>query len=360
MGRVLDSKHVLAKRASDLNRDWAQRVVRLHAPEAIVRSVECLDVDIGTTSRIKVQVNHNGPESLPRRWFVKLPSASWRARVMTALPRLLHTEVRFYKEIAPRLTLRRPETLAAVSRFGRGTTLVMGDVTAAGAIAGHPSDALNVDQVGAVVELLATLHASFWNIEALDTDYAWLAGPVRRLEDALGTALAVPLMQRGLQRAGDRIPEAMKEPAMRYARGRRQAMQALAKGPRTLTHHDCHAGNLFWQGAQPGLLDWQLIRLGEGVGDLAYLFATALTPELREAEEVGLLAHYQHCLAGHGVKDVDASQLLQRYRAHLCYPFEAMVVTLAIGGMMDAAANTTLIHRAAQAVARWESFEALG
>jgi aminoglycoside phosphotransferase (APT) family kinase protein len=60
-------------------------------------------------------------------------------------------------------------------------------------------------------------------------------------------------------------------------------MRALALGPKTLVHHDCHPGNLFWTQSQPGFLDWQLIRLGEGIGDIAYFLATALEPECRRS-----------------------------------------------------------------------------
>jgi hypothetical protein len=61
-----------------------------------------LSADVGTITRVRVAVEHNGPETLPRRWFVKLPSRSWRARCITALPRLLQTEVRFYQEVTQR------------------------------------------------------------------------------------------------------------------------------------------------------------------------------------------------------------------------------------------------------------------
>ena len=53
----------------------------------------------------------------------------------------------------------------------------------------------------AVVEVLAGLHAHLRDHPRLRGDLAWLGGPVRRLEDGLGTALAVPLMRRGLARA---------------------------------------------------------------------------------------------------------------------------------------------------------------
>jgi hypothetical protein len=116
---------------------------------------------------------------------------------------------------------------------------------------------------------------------------------------------------------------------------------------------------LFWQQHQAGLLDWQLVRIGEGVSDVAYFLATALEPEQRRLCETGLLARYAQQLRSHGITDVDSGQLNGRYRAHLVYAFEAMVVTLAVGDMMPTASNLELIRRTAMAVEDLDAFAAL-
>jgi Ser/Thr protein kinase RdoA (MazF antagonist) len=287
---------------------------------------------------------------------VKLPSASWKARAITALPRLPQTEVRFYNEIAARLEIRRPTALAAASRLGRGYTLVIGDVTEVGSVPGRSGEALQLAQAESMVDLLAALHAPLWEHPDLAGELAWLAGPVRKLEDRLGTALAVPLMKRGLARAADTVPEAVRGPALVYARQRRRAMRHLAEGPRTLVHHDCHPGNLFWHEGAAGLLDWQLVRAGEGVSDVAYLLATALEPETRRAHERDLVWRYGEGLRRQGVDAPSGAELLGRYQAHLTYAFEAMVVTLAVGGLMDEAVAHEMVRRTAAAVSDHDAF----
>jgi len=212
-----------------------------------------------------------------------------------------------------------------------------------------------------VVEQLAILHAKFWNSEQLNTDFRWLSGRVRRLEDFLGSILAVPLMKLGLYRANGLVSESVKVQAIQYAKNRRKIMRFLAAGPKTIVHHDCHPGNLFWdaQGV-PGLLDWQMVRVGEGIGDVAYFLATALAPEVRRQHEMKLLAHYQDSLAKKGVPAVDTKALYQRYRAHLTYPFEAMIISQAIGGMMAPESNRLLIQRVAAAVEDHNAFAVVG
>lgn len=354
-------QNILARHPDDLTVAWAQGVVDQHDAGTVVANVDVVAVDIGTTTRVSVAVEHNGPDTLPSRWFVKLPSLAWRARVITALPRLLQTEVRFYNELAEAIPLSKPVCLAAQSRFGRGSTLVLADVAEFDGVPSAASDTLTFEQAALVVDQLAGNHARFWNNVHMDPKYRWLAGPVRMLEDFLGTALAVPLMKRGLRLAGTHIPVALHAPAIHYARHRRAAMRFLTDAAKTLVHHDCHPGNLFWDKnrSKVGFLDWQLVRIGEGVSDIAYFLATALSTENRGAYEVELLAQYARALADNGVTDVDGALLMQRYRAHLVYAFEAMVVTLAVGGMMKLDCNLELIRRTATAVQELDAFSAL-
>ena len=143
---------------------------------------------------------------------------------------------------------------------------------------------------------------------------------------------------------------------MHYAKHRRGIMRVLASGPKTLIHHDCHPGNLFWQESGPGFLDWQLVRVGEGISDVAYFLATALEPGLRAIHVVELLGHYQAQLQRHGVAELDEAHLFKRYRAHLTYPFEAMMITLAVGGLMETETNLELIGRVVAAVADHDAF----
>ena len=344
-------KHnILARHPNDLTTNWAQRVVNLRYPDTTVLNISIVSVDIGTTTRIRVVVEHDNPEILPQRWFIKLPSLAWQSRLITALSRLLHTEVRFYNKLTSTVPINVPDFVAAQSKFGIGATLVLFDIAESGATPGMPSDALTITKATAVVKQLAKLHTHFWNKVHSNQTYRGLAGPVRRLEDHLGTALSVPLMKRGLHLAGELIPPTLHAPAIRYARNRRKVMRFLSGSPQTLIHHDCHPGNLFWNQSQPGLLDWQLIRFGEGVSDIAYFLSTALKPEIRRLHEDNLLTFYKKELINNGVSSSDIENMQQRYRAHLIYPFEAMIVTLAIGGMMSLEHNHELLSRTIAAI----------
>lgn len=354
---------IIVHKPSQLNENWAQSILNIHPSNnnkaIVINKVDVLSVDVGTTTRVRLAVDHNGADDLPKRWFVKMPSMSYRAKAITALPRLLPTEVRFYNELAGQIPVNKPQVIGAHSRFGKGSTLVLNDVSEMGAVAGKAGDALSAGQAMLVVEHLANFHGHFISKTKNDPNFRWLTGPIRRLEDGLGTALAVPLMKRGLRLASDWMASKLHSPALRYARRRKQVMQYLSKGTPTLVHHDCHPGNIFWHNGQPGFLDWQMVRVGEEIGDVSYFLATALAPEIRRANEFDLLGHYHDILRKYNASSQDFSSLVGRYRAHLAYPFEAMTLTLAVGGMMPLESNLEMIRRAAIAVEDHDTFAML-
>lgn len=354
---------VIVKKPNQLTSSWAQNIVKnisLEKLDAIsIHQVNLTSVDVGTTTRVRLMLEHNGEGKLPKHWFVKVPSLSWQARVITALPRLLPTEIRFYNELAEKVPLHKPQKLFAQSRFGLGSTLVIEDVTEFGAIPGKTGEALTVKQARAVVGQLAIFHAAFMEKVKNDDSLRWLAGPIRRLEDSLGTTLAVPLVKRGIKLAKGAIPNRLHQYAIQYAKNRKAVMKFLSGAPTTLLHHDCHPGNLFWHDDRPGFLDWQMVRIGEGVSDISYFMATALEPEIRRACERELLMEYHRIMCANSSFQYEFDYLFERYRAHLVYPFEAMVVTLAVGGLMELKSNLAMIRRSAQAVEDHNTFALL-
>jgi hypothetical protein len=351
--------NIVVHRPNQLSRKWAELIVNRYVADAAVSAVEVQSVNIGTSTRLRLIVEHDAIGIVPSRWFVKTPSLAIKSRAITAIPRLLHKEVNFYNSLSQGSPVNLPHILAAESLFGRGTTLVMTDLDELDCRPGLSDDALSVEQARRVVEKLAGFHAHYWGNTDLLTKHRWLSGFSYNVENLMGTLLAVPLMRRGLERAGGVVPNKLYRPALHYAADRRRITNFLATGVQTLVHHDCHPGNLFWKEAEPGLLDWQLVRMGEGISDLAYFLATSLKPESRRIHEKQLLELYLATLASQGVDALDEEVYYQRYRAHLVYPFEAMIITLAIGGMMEQSNNLELIARVSAAIEDHDSYAAL-
>lgn len=352
------NNNIVVRHPRQLSVQWAQQIVRRYVPQANVNAVNVHSINIGTSTRLRLVVDHDA-DGVPARWFVKTPSLSAKSRAITALPRLLHKEVNFYNTLSDSVPVNLPQILAAQSSLARGTTLVMTDLAELGFRPGQTADALSLDQARQVVGKLAKFHARYWDNPSLPKTHRWLNGFGHAAENHMGTLLAVPLMKRGLERAGHLVPAKLHRSALAYAADRRRFTRMLTAGVQTLVHHDCHPGNLFWTETEPGFLDWQLVRMGEGISDLAYFLATSLAPETRRSYESVLLTEYLNALTTLGVHDLSEPLMWQRYRAHLTYPFEAMVVTLAIGGMMEYSANLELIRRVAAAVEDHDSYASL-
>ena len=350
---------ILVHKPSQLSVHWAQTIVNQHTAHAQVFAVNLRSVDVGTSTRLRIEVEHDATGVLPNRWFVKTPSLAFKSRLITALPRFLHKEVSFYNEVAADIPLALPKVLAAQSRFGRGSTLVLTDLAEMNYRPGQAADALTLEQASQVIGQLAQLHGRYWHNQYLVQRHQWLSDFSHHMENTMGSLLAVPLMRRGLASANNLVPQRLHAAALYYAAKRRSLKAKLAQHAQTLVHYDCHPGNLFWTDSGPGFLDWQLVRLGDAVGDVAYFLANALQPELRRAHEKQLLNQYLQHLQALGIAELDEHDLWQRYRAHLVYPFEAMLITLAIGGMMDVDSNVALIQRTVAAVDDHDSFTVL-
>jgi Ser/Thr protein kinase RdoA (MazF antagonist) len=172
--------------------------------------------------------------------------------------------------------------------------------------------------------------------------------------------LAPALTALGRHRARPALPDDVARGLARYARRRTPALRRLDRGPRTLVHHDCHPGNLAQLAGGPIVLfDWQLVRAGPWASDVAYLLASSLAPDERRAHERRLLDHYLDALLAAGGRPPATAEAWRAYVAHLVYPLEAMVVTLAFGAMQPAAAVRRVVDRAAAAVSDHEAFAEL-
>ena len=86
------------------------------------------------------------------------------------------------------------------------------------------------------------------------------------------------------------------------------------------------------EGPRVVVVDWQTVTLGPGPSDLAYLLGASLLPDVRRAEERGLVARYVAGLRGLGVT-VDEGEVWDAYRG------------FAFGGLVMAIVAQALVRR---------------
>ena len=292
-----------------------------------VRSVRVLGSDAGTSSRARLVLTGNGvPESV----FVKLAAKTAATRLMGELGRLGHTEVRFYSQLAPQVIGVPNAYGAAFDTWTGRYLLVLEDLPAESCEFPDTLHPISTDQASLILELLANLHATFWDRLPRDGrgPLGWLYTP----SGDVTSLLTGSLMHTSIKRLAERTTIPVEKG--RFIADNYRAVAALIDTPpHTVMHGDAHPGNMYFRGGKAGLLDWQAVRRGHPSRELAYTLITSLTPEDRQATQRDLLDDYRRALAAAGGPDLNRDELWLRYRQGALYAYVAPLITAGMGGM---------------------------
>ena len=287
---------------------------------ATVTSVSVIGGDAGTSSRARLALTGDG---VPDSVFVKMPAETAATRLMGELGRLAETETRFYRELSPQLaglpksygsafdSGHRP--LRAGARGPRVDRCEFPDTL-------HP---LTADQASQVVELLARLHATFW-----ERVPSW----VYSMSADTAALVTGPLLKTSARRIAAKTDIPV-ERGRFIVENYRAVTRLIDEPPNTVTHGDAHPGNVYFRNGEAGLLDWQFVRRGHPGRELAYTLVTSMTPADRQAHQRDLLDHYRQVLAGAGGPELDRDELWDRYRKGALYAYVASLITAGMGGM---------------------------
>lgn len=292
-----------------------------------VRSIRVLSRDAGTSSRGRlVLTGKNVPDSV----FVKVAAQTAATRLMGELGRLGHTEVRFYRELAPQVIGVPCCYGAAFDAWTGRYLLVLEDLPAESCEFPDTLHPLSADQASLVIELLAELHATFWDRPHREGrgSMGWLYTP----SGDVTSLLTGSLMHASIKRLAERTTVAVDNG--KFIADNYRAVAALIDAPpHTVMHGDAHPGNMYFQGGKAGLLDWQAVRRGHPSRELAYTLITSLTPEDRQATQRELLDDYRRALIAAGGPELDRDDLWFRFRQAALYAYTAPLITAGMGGM---------------------------
>ncbi len=309
-----------------------------------VTSVSLLDGDAGTSTRARMALTG---DDVPASVFVKMPAETVATRLMGELGRLADTEVRFYRELSGRLGDVPACHGATFDPVTGRFVLVLEDLAAGGACEFpdtlHPLDA---DRAALIVELLARVHATFW--QRLDP-YPWVY---------TASADATSLLTGALANAAARRLEGKTDIPVRAGQfiidNYRAVAAVIDRGPHTVMHGDAHPGNVYFRNGRAGLLDWQAVRRGHPSRELSYTLITGMTTVERVQTQHDLLDLYRAELRAAGGPEIDREQLWQRFRQGALYAYIAALITAGMGGMQD---ENIALEGLARAVAALEDLD---
>ncbi|ALJ18820.1 oxidoreductase family protein [Microbacterium sp. No. 7] len=286
-----------------------------------VRAVEVVETikTVATKVRLRIDLDDALPsQSLcVKGFFDHDPLPANRARST-------QNEVRFYREIAPRLDIVVPHArYARIDEASGHGLLIMDDVVARGGRFLSALEPYSPEQARDSLAALATLHAAHWHESGLD-DVPWVGDWLQSLADT-------PLMPAtDLQLLMDDGRFAT-HPGLADAERLHHGIRALAErgrgDVRTLVHGDAHAGNLYTIDGRMALIDWQVLQRSTWAIDVAYHVGAALSVEQRRSHERALLESYLDALRARGVDAPPATTAWDSYRAGMIYGYYLWAVT---------------------------------
>jgi hypothetical protein len=189
---------------------------------------------------------------------------------------------------------------------------------------------LEVADAEAILDVLATHHARFWQSPMLTED--WLVDPAAGAYGAM-VATLVASGAGALQEhfAGQGVDDVLDEVGVR-APAWGAVLDRGVEGPLTFAHNDVRLDNIFFaDDGEPVLLDWQAGARTRGTQDVANLLAQSMDADLLAAHWESLLARYHGRLAEHGVAGYSREQCVEHYRQNVPY---ALGAAMALMGAM--------------------------
>jgi hypothetical protein len=309
---------------------WLTRCLAANGfPDAAVRAVGWSRIGTGQTGACaRLELDFAAPCGAPQTLVAKFPSEDPLSRSSAVAMGIYRREVEFYRDVAPRLTMRLPHCYYLdVDEAGERFLILMEDLAPA-----RPGDQVagcSVAVARAAVLELVGLQAPTWEDEALGRRFAEPEDGF--FKDMFG--LYNRMLPVFLERFGQRL--AAEEREIIEALGARPHAPLFAEvgRPFCLEHRDYRLDNLMIdeRGAVPlvTVLDWQGMRTGRPLNDVALCLAGALDPAERRHCEQSVLEAYHRALCAAGVTGFSWEQCWLEYRRAAFAGFGLTVVAAA-------------------------------
>lgn len=309
--------------SSDINAEWINR--SLHDSESLppgstVNSIEVSPIGTGQVAdSVRVVMDIDG-DSKFTSLVAKVSSDNDDSRAAGRTELNYLREVRFYEDIAPKLTARVPQCYySEICSNGTEFVLLLEDLSPAQA--GNQLEGASIADVEAAVRQAAAFHAPFWGGDGLfGSEWLDISGDYwQRFEEMM------PQWWAGFR---ERYAGAFSDDQLafgdRFVRGIDGYYRLMKELPPTVQHGDFRPDNLlFGVGGDPlsiAVVDWQTVLLAPGPVDVAYCIGGALPVDVRRENEERLVDLYRSELGRLGA-DADTNELKRGYAAGTCHNF---------------------------------------
>ncbi len=313
---------------STIDRDWLTACLR-NAGHSGVEVTEFTARRIGTGQigqciQFELALAGAGPE-VPRSLVGKFPSDAPASRETGVALRNYYREIQFYATLAHRLPIATPRCYyAEIIGEGPEFALLLEDMGPA-----RPGDQLAgctpAVARSAVLELV-NLQAPTWCDAALmEHDWLYQPAPATDLQ-----ALYAQMLPGFVDRYGNRLAADEVAILSRVASAPACPLFAPVESPFCLEHVDYRLDNLLIdEGSETPrvtVVDWQSVKVGRPLNDVAYFLGAGLEPAQRREVERDIVAEYHRALTEAGIPGFDWPTCWEAYRQSAFAGFGVTVI----------------------------------
>jgi aminoglycoside phosphotransferase (APT) family kinase protein len=265
---------------------------------------------------------HLTGDGVPPTMIAKLPAQS-EARGAMELLGGYRRELAFYQLVAGRSPMQTPRVYSARIVDGTADFVLLMEDLADWDNADHLAG-LSMDRARTCIDALAGLHA--WSLGRDDVLEAFPS-----IDTSIARDLLVPAFGPGwdiyAEKSSASVPAQVAAFAEHFADHADDALTALTERA-MLLHGDIRADNLFFDGDDIKVVDFQFASRGAGAADVAYLVSQGLPTVVRRGHDEALVREYLERLAERGVSDYSFEEAWRHYRLAVAYLMLLPVITL--------------------------------
>ncbi|MCU1366283.1 MAG: hypothetical protein JWN39_1922 [Ilumatobacteraceae bacterium] len=309
-----------------LTATWVTDALRTRHPGARVAEVQVLGQRGSTNHHVRLGLTYDdrgGGEGAPDTLFCKMASLDPAHRIAIGATGMGAREARFYRDLAPTLTMRTPTSYFAEADDDGAFVLLLEDLAASGCAMSDGTWGIPVDLAASALEDLAHLHVHFEDTTRLDAVRPWVtANPAGAIEFTAG------MLRHVIDDHRDVLSDAYIAVGEMYIADPLAVIGLWQTGRQTLIHGDAHIGNLFIDGTRVGFLDWGLTTIMTPMRDVSYFLGMSMTADDRRGVEPDLIRHYLSVRDALGGATISFDEAWQAHRVHAGYTVLASFLSL--------------------------------
>jgi Phosphotransferase enzyme family len=261
------------------------------------------------------------PTAAPGSVVAKVPSSTEVSRATGFATRTYEVEAAFYNDLAGTVWVNRPAChLARFDADNQAYVVLLEDL--APAEAGDQITGCPVEDAASVMTELAALHAPRWGDPTL-FDIPWIDRPTP--EGVTNVMAMLPALFAGFTaRYRDRVDPEVLDVSKRLF-GSLESYLLDRPQPWTVVHGDFRLDNLMFGAPRVAVVDWQTVKLGPALSDVAYFIGSALLPGERRLYEAELVRRYHGLVVDAGAP-ISWDECWEGYRR---YSFDGLIMGIA-------------------------------